>query len=190
MQRYLAPHRRTVRITGEDRGIFTKVKAAVPIPTTIDVKSKRHIAFSLFYTAAVSIPFVTTVVFWLVLHRSNTSFEPNAVGGSLPVDQAEEAYSFGGRFLQNFLFVNLNAVNSVIALVEIVVLSSVCKQKPFGTRLVDLLAISVFYLAWAGIFGHLITGKFVYKFLDPLYRGWMAVALVVFECCRWLQRCS
>lgn len=125
MQRYLAPHRRTVRITGEDRGIFTKVE----IPTTIDVKSKRHIAFPLFYTAAVSIPFVTTVVFWLVLHRSNTSFEPNAVGGSLPVDQAEEAYSFGGRFLRNFLFVNLNAVNSVIALVGMVVLSSVCKQK-------------------------------------------------------------
>lgn len=36
-------------------------------------------------------------------------------------------------------------------------------------------------MAWAGIFGHLITGKFVYKSLDPLYRGWTAVVLVVVE---------
>ena len=118
-----------MRIAGEDRGILTKVKDAVSIPSTIDMNSKRHIAFSLFDTAAVSLPFVTTVVFWLVLHRSNTSFEPNAAGGSLPVDQAEEAYSFGGRFLKNFLVINLNAVNSVIALVKILVLSSARKQK-------------------------------------------------------------
>ena len=34
---------------------------------------------------------------------------------------------------------------------------------------------------WAGILGHLITGRFVYKFLDPLYRGWTAIISVFIQ---------
>lgn len=197
MQHYLMPHRRKVHIAGEDRGFLAKVRTAISIPTTTDVNSKCHVTCSLFYTAAVTLPFATSVVFWLVLYRSNTSLGPRAVAGPLPVDQAVEAYSFSGKLLREFLDINLNAVNSIIALVEIMLLGSVRKQKvssqsncerprrkltyqqPFGTHIVGLLVITIVYLVWASVFGHLITGKFVYKFLDPLYNGWTAIFLVV-----------
>lgn len=118
-----------VHIAGEDRGFLAKVKAVVLIPTTTDVNSKRNMAFSLFYTAAVTLPLFSTIVFWLAVHRSITSPGHKAIARPIPVDQIVEAYSFGGRFLRDFLIINLNAFNSVIAFVEILVLSSVRKQK-------------------------------------------------------------
>ncbi|MCJ1301192.1 hypothetical protein MMC08_003991 [Hypocenomyce scalaris] len=181
VQHYMTPHRQPVRIAGDDRGFLAKVKAAVSIPTHTDVNSKRRIAFSLFYTTAVTLPFVTTVVFWLVLVSSHTYLGPRAASSAVPMEQVLERDSLGVTFLRNFLIVNLNAINSVIALLEIMILSSVRKQKPFGTHLSGLLLLTVLYLAWAGVIGRLLTGKFIYKFLDPDYHGLRAVALVVVE---------
>ena len=125
----MTPHRQPVRIAGDDRGFLAKVKAAVSIPTHTDVNSKRRIAFSLFYTTAVTLPFVTTVVFWLVLVSSHTYLGPRAASSAVPMEQVLERDSLGVTFLRNFLIVNLNAINSVIALLEIMILSSVRKQK-------------------------------------------------------------
>lgn len=129
VQHYLTPHRRTVRIAGEDSGFLPKVKSALLIPTTSNLNSKRHVACSLFYTAVVTLPFVTTMVYWLVLYRSNMSLAPRPVVKGLAMHRIMGSVSFSGRCLREFLVINLNLLNSVIALVEIMVLSSVRKQK-------------------------------------------------------------
>lgn len=129
VQHYLTPHRRTVRIAGEDGGFLPKVKSALSIPTTTNVDSKRHVACSLFYTAVVTLPFVTSMVYWLVLYRSNMSLAPRPVVMVLAMHQMMGSVSFSGRCLGEFLIVNLNLLNSVIVLVEIMLLSSVRKQK-------------------------------------------------------------
>lgn len=118
-----------VRIAGEDSGFLAKVKSAPSIPTTADVSSKRLVACSVFYTAAVTLPYVTSVVYWLALYRSDTSLGPRPVARALAMHQIIGSLSFSGRILRKFLLVKLNVVNSIIALVEIMVLSSVRKQQ-------------------------------------------------------------
>ncbi len=107
--------------------------------------------FSLFYTAAVTVPLVVTIVFWLVLFRSNPRDENyshvffrsaladstiNLDGGLAYVAtrarQDASAQAFPNKPFNMFILISINAVNTFIALVEILLLSSVQKQRVRG----------------------------------------------------------
>lgn len=82
------------------------------MPTDADIHAKRQIAFSIFYTAAVTFPFVVTIASWSFLDPLKSS-----VRSAWP------------RPLVLFIIANFNGVNSAIALLEVMILSSVPKQQ-------------------------------------------------------------
>jgi len=92
--------------------VLAHIQAAFSIPNTTSNTSKM--AFSMIYTAAVTFPFVVTVTSWLYL---------------LPIDDAVPALAVPPQVLRCFSIATSSVINSVIAFIEIVVLSSVRKQK-------------------------------------------------------------
>ena len=84
--------------------------------------------FSILHTASVTFPFVTSIVYWLVLHPSESIF-----------DHARK----GGNF-DHFVLISTTVLNSSIAFVEVMVLSSGRMQKVFSppVRQKDLSEIS------------------------------------------------
>ena len=69
--------------------------------------------FTTFYTATITIPFVISIAYWLVLYR----FDP-------VIDQGGK-----GEALYRFLLISTTTLNSVIAFAEVMFLNRVRKQK-------------------------------------------------------------
>ena len=114
--------------------------ASLGPPRGTGVGSKRRVAFSILYTAAVTVPFLVTGLYWLVLFQPNPGV--GTVGGvNVEVGTfTSSMLSFAPllvRFdklctvqaLHYFVLINVYGFNSIIALVEIMVLSSARKQK-------------------------------------------------------------
>ena len=91
-----------------------QVALSAPMSDTSDSRSSS--VFSTLHTASVTFPFVTSIVYWLVLHPSESIF-----------DHARK----GGNF-DNFVLISTTVLNSAIAFVEVMVLSSVRMQKVFS----------------------------------------------------------
>jgi len=47
-----------------------------------------------------------------------------------------------------------------------------------NAHIAGLLVFCIIYFLWTGV-GRLVTGKYVYKYLDPNYKGWRAVIVAV-----------
>lgn len=95
------------------KGAFlAHVQAAFSVPTSTSNKSKM--AFSMFYTAAVTFPFVVTITSWLYLS---------------PFEDSVRAVAVSPRALQFFSAASCTIFNSLIAAFEITILSSVRKQE-------------------------------------------------------------
>ena len=75
--------------------------------------------FAVFYTATVTFPFVVSISYWFVLYPS----DPMLVQGG-----EDEP-------LHNFILISTTVLNSVIAFVEVMILSSVREQKVFKCSL-------------------------------------------------------
>lgn len=119
---------------------WSKVTAPFRIPRVTSPKAKSQILFSIFYTAAVTLPFVVTIVFWLILvptasafdhvgPRSSTSLYHELTAPRPPVQGGAEGNPLGDGALKAFVLISINAINTIIALSEILLLSSVRKQK-------------------------------------------------------------
>ncbi|KAM0800432.1 hypothetical protein BDR22DRAFT_247878 [Usnea florida] len=121
--------------------------------------SRSSSVFSILHTASVTFPFVTSIVYWLVLHPSRSIF-----------DHARK----GGNF-NHFVLISTTVLNSVIAFVEVMVLSSGRMQKDLATQVAGVTAIYLFYGIWT-VIGRFITGEYVSKYFDPDSAGWMGVA--------------
>lgn len=93
--------------------VFARMQKAFSIPMDSDVNSKGQVAFSLFYAAVVTLPFVVSIASWSFLNPLGSSIGPP----NWP------------RAVVLFLVINFNVVNSVISLFEVTVLSSVRKQE-------------------------------------------------------------
>ena len=78
--------------------------------------------FTIFYTATVTIPFVVSIAYWLVLHRFDHM-----------IDQGSK-----GDALYRFLLISTTMLNSLIAFVEVMFLNSVRKQKVLTLSLREL----------------------------------------------------
>ena len=98
---------------GEDvlpTGFWQRVGAFFEPPTSTEPNSKKMLAFSVFYTAASTFPFLVTIIYWLCL------FHP-------------EPAEIGHIALRYFILVNVYGVTAIIAFLEIVLLNSARKQK-------------------------------------------------------------
>lgn len=96
--------------------IVAERKVALSAPTSDRSDLRRSFVLSTLHTASVTFPFVTSIVYWLLLHPSESIFDH---GGK------------GGKF-DNFVLISTTVLNSAIAFVEVMVLSSVRKQKVFS----------------------------------------------------------
>lgn len=83
------------------------------IPKNTNTDSKRRLAFSLFYSAAITYPLVVTTTYWLYLFPANFQSDPPT----------------WPRLLQYFVMANFYIINSIIAVMEVLLLSSVQVQK-------------------------------------------------------------
>lgn len=110
----MAPHSRMNQDERRQNKLIVKAKAVVSIPKTSKTGSSARTAFSIFYTAAVTFPFVVSLVYWMILY---------------PATPVPKDASLFVKILHYFILVNKNAVNSAFSLMEIMLLSSVRKQK-------------------------------------------------------------
>ena len=93
--------------------VLAHVQNFFSIPKNTNADSKKRLAFSLFYSAATTFPLVVTTTYWLYLFPED--FQPDPP--TWP------------RLLQCFVMANFYIINSIIAIVEAVLLSSVQMQK-------------------------------------------------------------
>lgn len=134
-----APRRHHSVNPHDQGGLFLKLYNALSIPSAPNAKPKTGFLFSILYTAAVTIPLVITLVYWFVLRASNPDRAPStllhlisfAAGDSAQVSATTSIHiaSLGVKAISTFSSINMSVLNSVIALFEILVLSSVRKQK-------------------------------------------------------------
>ena len=90
---------------------LANLQQAVAVPKSTSYRAT--LSFSLFYTAAVTLPFVVTVAYWLWVFPYS-DFAPDSL--------------YWPRDLQYFNIANGSIVNSMVAFCEIMALSSVRKQ--------------------------------------------------------------
>jgi hypothetical protein len=136
----LTPHSRALEGTLDVPSFWSRLTAPFRIPRVTSPNAKSEIFFSIFYTAAVTLPFVVTIAFWLILvptasafdhvgRISSTSLYHKLTAPRPPVQGGAEENPLGDGALKAFVLININAINTVVAVVEILVLSSVRKQK-------------------------------------------------------------
>ena len=93
--------------------ILARIQAGLSAPTSADSSTKGYFIFTTFYTATVTMPFVVSIAYWLVLH---------------PLDHSID-HGSKGETLYRFLLISTTTLNSVIAFMEVIFLNSVRKQK-------------------------------------------------------------
>lgn len=159
LQHILAPDGRLPPEKQAKGKFLAQTQALFSAPTSTDNNSKERFVFSTFYNASVTFPFIVSIAYWLVVYPS----EP-------VLDQGSK-----GERLHHFVLISITVLNSVIAFLEVMVLSSVRKQKDLATQIAGVIAIYLLYGIWT-VFGHSVTGEYVYKYFDPDYAGWRGVA--------------
>ncbi|KFY05098.1 hypothetical protein O988_00253 [Pseudogymnoascus sp. VKM F-3808] len=130
-----------------DHTFLDSVKIAFRYPVT----HKWHRRFSIFYTGAISLPNVVALVYWTIV---------------VPHDVVDVGDLFSNGDLQSFCIINLYFISLVVALIEVFFLSSIKPPEPLFVHILWLSAIAVGYYFWAFL-GHIVTGNYIYFFLDP-----------------------
>lgn len=130
--------------------------------------TKNRAFFSIFYVSAVTFPHVVSLIYWAILVPRNDA---------TPVGDL-----FGPDWFKPFVTLNKYVVNSIIALIEVVFLSSIRRQTPIWAHIVGLTMLSLLYVGWAYI-GKMVTDKYSYYFLDYNQIGWEYVVVAVFALC-------
>ncbi|OBT50640.1 hypothetical protein VE04_08380, partial [Pseudogymnoascus sp. 24MN13] len=146
----------------DDHGFMDSLKIAFRYPLTDQWRQ----LFSIIYTRAVSLPNVVALVYWTIV---------------VPHDVVDVGDLFNNGDLQSFCVLNLYFISLVVALIEIFFLSSIKPPGPFFVHILWFSAIGVAYYVWAFL-GHIVTGNYVYFFLDPEQIGEenVAVGLIAF----------
>ncbi|KAL3420937.1 hypothetical protein PVAG01_07382 [Phlyctema vagabunda] len=121
--------------------------------------------FSIFYTAAVVLPHVITLVFWAVLIPEKHADYP-----------VSELFTHG--WYRGFWVLNKYAINSLLALVEVVALSSIRRQTPVWAHIFALVVLANLYVGWVYI-GHKILHRYAYFFFDHAMIGWEFVSAAI-----------
>ncbi|KFY81475.1 hypothetical protein V500_11386 [Pseudogymnoascus sp. VKM F-4518 (FW-2643)] len=130
-----------------NHSVMDSLKIAFRYPLT----DKWRQRFSIFYTGAVSLPNVVALIYWTIV---------------VPYDVVDVGDLFRNGDLQSFCIINLYFISLVVALIEVFFLSSIKPPGPFFVHVLWLSAIAVGYYVWAFL-GHIVTGNYIYFFLDP-----------------------
>jgi hypothetical protein len=94
-------------------------------PPRQNQSTNNKLFYSIFYTAAVTFPFVVTLVYYLILVPHNNGDFTSAFG--LTDDLTDNL--FGHGWFKPFMVFNKYGVNCLAALIEVFVLSSVKRQE-------------------------------------------------------------
>jgi hypothetical protein len=147
--------------------------------------SKKRVFFSIFYTAAVTYPHVITLVYWLILvpHQHNEGTLPFLLKGlaifhshTCVVDDV-----FGHGWFRTFLTINTFVINSLIALIEVLFLSSIRRQEVSRNIFGDSLRLT-FLVADLG------TRRWTYYSLPHLHRMGIHREFLYWRLCALLLR--
>ncbi|KAM0178587.1 hypothetical protein ACHAPF_003612 [Botrytis cinerea] len=113
--------------------------------------------FSVFHWGILAFPHVVTFIHWAVIVPRNEA--------SIPSDKV-----FGDKLTTFFVF-SKYGFNSVLALIELFILSSIKRSDPVWNHVFALAVLSLVYVGWAAIGKHYV-GKYTYFFLDHEKNGW------------------
>ncbi|RAL65017.1 hypothetical protein DID88_001125 [Monilinia fructigena] len=126
-------------------------------PSRRNSNSNEKYSFSIFHWVVIAFPHLVTFVHWVILIPRNEV--------SIPNDKI-----FDDR-LTTFVTFNKYCVNSVIAFIELFILSSIKRSDPVWNHVVAFAIIIFMYVGWSAI-GHGCIGKYAYFFLDHEKIGW------------------
>ncbi|KAG9240697.1 hypothetical protein BJ878DRAFT_524779 [Calycina marina] len=135
----------------------SKLRRFISPPKRSD-KTKNHLWFSIFYTAATSYPLVASFLYWAILGPHDKTAVPE-----------EDFWKFGSY--STFYIVHKYIVSAVLALTEVFWFSSLCRQSPIITHITGLGLMSIVYIGWAYL-GYYLTGRLAYYYLDYKNLGW------------------
>ncbi|TGO22335.1 hypothetical protein BPAE_0172g00160 [Botrytis paeoniae] len=126
-------------------------------PSRKTANTNEKYLFSVFYWAILAFPHVVTFIHWAVIIPRNEASIP---GDKILHDK-----------LTTFFVFSKYGFNSVLALVELFILSSIKRSDPVWNHVFSLAVLSLVYVGWAAI-GKYIVGKYTYFFLDHEKTGW------------------
>ncbi|EKD17407.1 uncharacterized protein L3040_002905 [Drepanopeziza brunnea f. sp. 'multigermtubi'] len=114
--------------------------------------------FSIFYTLAQTWPLVSAFLHWAILAPKGKT--------TIPAND-----TFGHGSSTTFYVIDKYAVSAIIALIEIIFLSSIRRQVPIATHVGGLSFLTALFIGWVYI-GYTLTGKCALFFLDNKQMKW------------------
>ncbi|KAK2627041.1 hypothetical protein QTJ16_004216 [Diplocarpon rosae] len=127
--------------------------------------------FSIFYTVAQTWPFVSAFLHWAIL----------APKGKATIPAGD---TFGHGHFTTFYVVNKYVISALIALIEVIFLSSIRRQDPIFAHATGLSILTVIWIGWAYI-GYYFTEKWALFFLDyktlkweHVIEGWVGLVVL------------
>jgi hypothetical protein len=170
--------------------------------------TKNRTWFSIFYTAANTFPLASAAMHWFVMVPTGHATIIPGTSSSLAsrtLLTLSGGQTFGRDWYTTFFVLDKYAVSAVIAFVEVFFLSSIKRQEvdiiallracsqltrmqQLSAHLFGLAFLCFLYIGWAYI-GYVVTGKYVWWFLDHnqvkwefVVAGWVAFAALTEIC--------
>jgi hypothetical protein len=108
--------------------------------------------FSIFYSAANTFPFTSSLIHWAVMIPTHKT--------SIPADQI-----FSNDWHTSFFVINKWGISALLAFIEVLFLSSIRCPEPVGYHIAGISTLSAIYIAWQYI-GYIVADKYAYFFFD------------------------
>ncbi|KAK4228604.1 hypothetical protein QBC38DRAFT_361521 [Podospora fimiseda] len=163
-------------------------KLSPPVQTP---QSRNRFYFSIFYTIVHVFVIMNCVIYWaLLVPLGYGKFPGGKDKGGESVSTSSAETFFGDYWFQPFCLINLYCVTGLIAIFELLILSSIKRQVPLGSHIFFVAFALCAYLGWAA-FGKSFTSEYPFFWMDrdimkkteyiALYvSGFMASGLIVF----------
>lgn len=146
-------------------------------PSRKNTNTNGKYLFSVFYWVILAFPHVVTFIHWaVVVPRSQTEIPGDTI--------------FNDKLTTYFIF-SKHGLNSVAALIELFILSSIKRSDPVWNHVTAIAVLLLAYVGWAAV-GNSYVGKYTYFFLDHEKLGWeyywasVAALVVLGELCKLL----
>ncbi|ESZ92538.1 hypothetical protein SBOR_7064 [Sclerotinia borealis F-4128] len=126
-------------------------------PSRRNSNTNEKYFFSVFHWVVLAFPHLVTFIHWVVIVPRNET--------SIPTDEI-----FHDKLTTYFIF-SKYCINSIIALIELFLLSSIKRSDPAWNHVVAVAVLLLAYVGWASI-GKIVVGRYTYFFLDHEKTGW------------------
>ncbi|KAJ8058195.1 hypothetical protein OCU04_012394 [Sclerotinia nivalis] len=126
-------------------------------PSRKNTNTNAKYLFSVFHWVILAFPHVVTFIHWAVVVPRNET--------EIPGDTI-----FDDKLTTYFIF-SKYCLNSVAALIELFILSSIKRSDPVWNHVTAIAVLLLAYVGWAAV-GKSFLGKYTYFFLDHEKLGW------------------